>query len=451
MAKIPFTLPTIQNWSCHNCGGCCKQHAIYIRDEDKQRILSQNWENDPDLSSVTKGDSSKLFHTDGGWFSKRWTRLAHQQDGSCVFLNEDGLCRIHAKFGEDAKPLACRVYPYAFHPSGNSITVSLRFSCPSVAANVGKNVTENKKDIEELVRLTTPANFKDSPPPDLKRRTPFAWSDVLLITELLEQSIADTSVPLELTLLRSLMRMGLLEQASFEKIKGPRVRELIEIVVSAAENELTEIPDLGEPGRVAMTSFRLLVAQYSRKESFSNVTFSHRWKLMKAAVLFASGKGETISLHPNLDAVPFDVIEQPFEPIGEEEAGFLRRLLRVKLSGMHFCGRPYYHTPVIEGYYALVLLVVSIMYLARWIAAGDGRRTITREDLLLAITIADHHHGYSPALGSASAKQRVRSLAAKGDIEKLIVRYLVTNRGEFDTEIAEAQKEAEPQMDAGER
>ena len=36
-------LPLIQNWSCHNCGGCCRKHLIEITEEDRQRILAQNW------------------------------------------------------------------------------------------------------------------------------------------------------------------------------------------------------------------------------------------------------------------------------------------------------------------------------------------------------------------------------------------------------------------------
>jgi lysine-N-methylase len=428
MAKIPFTLPTVQNWSCHNCGGCCKQHAIYIREEDKQRILSQQWESDEHLGSVVKGDSSKLFHVDGGMFSKSWTRLSNQADGSCIFLNEKGLCRIHAKFGEDAKPLACRIYPYAFHPAGKTMTVSLRFSCPSVAANLGKNVSESKKDIEELIRLTTPANFRDSPAPALKRGVAVDWADALRVSELLEEAIGDDSVAFELSLARTLFWTGLLEQASYEKIKGPRVRELIELVAAASVEELPELPVQEEPSRISQTSFRLLAAQYSRKENFQQITMSYRWKLVKAALRFSAGKGETLPLHPDLKAVPFSAIEETFEPISTDDVELLRRLMRVKLKGMHFCGRPYYQTSVVEGYQALVLLVVSIMYIARWIAVGHGRRRISRDDLILAITIADHHHGYSPSLGSASAKQRVRTLATKGDLEKLVTRYVVTEQ-----------------------
>ena len=40
---LPLRLPTIQNWSCHNCSGCCRQHLIEITEEERQRILKQDW------------------------------------------------------------------------------------------------------------------------------------------------------------------------------------------------------------------------------------------------------------------------------------------------------------------------------------------------------------------------------------------------------------------------
>src|SRR5262245_45350268 len=121
MPRPPLELPTIQNWSCHNCGGCCRQHGIFITEAARVRIEKQGWGPDSGIPA-----NQPLFVKEQSWFKKPWRRLAHQPDGACVFLNEQGLCRIHAKFGEEAKPLACRIYPYAFHPAGNKLAVSLR-------------------------------------------------------------------------------------------------------------------------------------------------------------------------------------------------------------------------------------------------------------------------------------------------------------------------------------
>ncbi|HET6426488.1 MAG TPA: YkgJ family cysteine cluster protein [Planctomycetaceae bacterium] len=118
---LPLQLPTIQNWDCHNCGGCCTQHLIEVTEAERQRILAQNW---TPADGIPAGQPLFEWHAGPPW--KKRYRLAHRPDGGCVFLDDKGLCRIHAKFGEAAKPLACRIYPYAFHPQGKSVTVSLR-------------------------------------------------------------------------------------------------------------------------------------------------------------------------------------------------------------------------------------------------------------------------------------------------------------------------------------
>src|SRR6188508_152333 len=117
MTSVRLSLPVIQNWDCHNCGGCCRQHQIEITEAEYQRIVDQKW---TDADGVPAG---KVVVKAGGLLGKLRYRLAHQVDGACVFLNEQGLCRIHAKFGEAGKPLACLVYPYAFHPAGKAVAV----------------------------------------------------------------------------------------------------------------------------------------------------------------------------------------------------------------------------------------------------------------------------------------------------------------------------------------
>ena len=67
-------------------------------------------------------------------------------------------------------------------------------------------------------------------------------------------------------------------------------------------------------------------------------------------------------------------------------------------------------------------MVSFLSHIARWLAAGEGRAMLTLGDVKRALAAADHHHGYSPAIGGASARSRVRALA-KGDLPKLCVWY----------------------------
>ena len=43
MSHFSLELPTIQNWNCHSCSECCKQHGIFVTDEDKARIEKQQY------------------------------------------------------------------------------------------------------------------------------------------------------------------------------------------------------------------------------------------------------------------------------------------------------------------------------------------------------------------------------------------------------------------------
>lgn len=110
MKSFRIETPSFQNWSCQSCGECCRgYHLVRISPEEKQRIEGQDWAAadgvDPDEMIVAEGDRF---------------RLGHQSSGACVFLDDKGRCRIHARLGEPAKPLACRLYPFAIHPAGQT-------------------------------------------------------------------------------------------------------------------------------------------------------------------------------------------------------------------------------------------------------------------------------------------------------------------------------------------
>jgi lysine-N-methylase len=133
------------------------------------------------------------------------------------------------------------------------------------------------------------------------------------------------------------------------------------------------------------------------------------------------GKGLLPPLRSELKQVPFETLEQPFGwPAAADE--LFARYIRTKIRGMHFCGPAYYDMPFAEGFFALAFVVPASLYLARWLAAGDERTSITDDDLYAALAMADHHHGYSPFLGGSAARSRVRALA-KGDLPKLCVWY----------------------------
>lgn len=416
MSLPPLQLPTIQNWSCHNCSGCCRQHLIEITEEERQRILDQKWTADDGV-----GHAPVVVPHGSGLFKKSW-RLAHGSDGGCVFLNDDGLCRIHAKFGEAAKPLACRIYPYALHPAGKKVTVSLRFSCPSVVSNLGKPVSENRDELKKIERLVVPENADRILPPKISNREQLNWPDTLKIVNTLHELVTqdDESGIIE-RLYRALFVVGLIEEAKFDLIRGARMGDFLEIISEAACGE--ELPEPAQPASVMQMQFRLLVAHYARKDTVADLDagLAGRWRLFRAATKFASGRGNAMPLQDCFQEVPFETMEQPFGEIPDEFKEILTRYLSVKLQGLHFCGPAYYDIPLVEGFRSLALIVAAMCWIAKWLAASDGRSEWTTEDLSKAMTIADHHHGYSPIFGSGGFRRRVNMLAKTDDLTRVLL------------------------------
>ncbi|MCA9056570.1 MAG: hypothetical protein KDA75_22230, partial [Planctomycetaceae bacterium] len=59
----------------------------------------------------------------------------------------------------------------------------------------------------------------------------------------------------------------------------------------------------------------------------------------------------------------------------------------------------------------------------RWLAASRNHSEPTLDDVADALAMADHHHGYSPVLGTFGTRGRLRTLQRLGDIPRLIAWY----------------------------
>src|ERR1051325_595483 len=146
--SVPLrNLPLIQNWDCHACSDCCRIEAV-ITDAEKQRIEALELANDPEVAP-------KPWFEPVGWGAKNW-RLTHRPEGGCVFLTTANRCRPQERFGADAKPFVCRLFPFVLIPAGNHWRVGMRFSCPSAAANRGRPAGHAHAD------LAPPSHFPET-------------------------------------------------------------------------------------------------------------------------------------------------------------------------------------------------------------------------------------------------------------------------------------------------
>ena len=271
-----------------------------------------------------------------------------------------------------------------------------------------------------------PEGAEQIPPPEISPGQTLDWSETLQIVSRIDEQISAGSGGAFQRLVRAIKLVELIGQTRFAKIRGPRLDEFLEIVSAAAEGESPDdLSSVPEPSPVGRMQFRLLCAQYARRDTFADqeAGWRNRWRLFRTALRFTRGTGLVPPLQPEFAAVPFADLERPFGTLPPEVDEMLIRYLRVKLQGLHFCGRAYYNVPLVEGFQSLALVVPVVLWLARWLAAGQGRRQLNFDDVLRALNIADHHHGYSPAFGQSGFRGRVRLLARLDDISKLAAWY----------------------------
>jgi lysine-N-methylase len=403
--------PTGQNWSCHGCTDCCRGHLLVsVTAEEKERIERQGW------SAADGVDPAKMIvaHGLGGH------RLGHQPDGACVFLEASGRCRIHAKFGEAAKPLACRLYPLVIHPAGKKLLVGLRFSCPSAAANRGRSLAE-AAEIPQLARLVVPEDYEQIPPPPVATTSGLDWPDFLRFSRWVDFTLAAADVPMSLKLLRALHWLGAIEKGCLDQITGEGADEIIGALVRSAADKLPDVPVNSEaPSRFGQLFLRLLVLEHAQTPTVADrgVRSAYRWKMLVAACRFISSSGRTPALREGLKSVKFAEIEKSFGTLPPGAEALLTRYFRVKVQSLHFCGIAFHGRPLIEGFRNLALLYPVIVWLARWLAASDGRDRLTEADVVRAVTLVDYQYSYAPYLS-----WRTRLLHQRNDIARLCERY----------------------------
>ncbi len=426
MPRPGVILPVLQNWSCHNCGGCCREHQIGITELEKRSIEKQAWT----AADGVPSDRPLVVPFGTGH------RLNHQDDGACVFLDERGLCRIHAKFGESAKPLACQVYPYAVHPAGTSVTVSLRFSCPSVVQNLGTPVTQQRQAIELLAQRIVPKNYKIPYAPRLFNGQELDWQDFTQVQAFIERGLAESRVGFATRLMRILSWLELVEQASGDVLRSDRLGELLRLLHEASlraqpDDELPVVT----PSRIGRLMFRQLVAQLLRHDTAATAGrgFIGRLALFGEGLRYTLGRGrvpdvvDPVSVrvafsrksHDTPGRPAFRDLETPFNGRNREFDEMFARYFRVKVQGIHFCGSAYYDYSVIDGFRSLALMYPASLWVARLRAAGDGRDTLTLQDVQAALATLDHNFGYSPALGLKSSGRRIRQLSRLRQITAL--------------------------------
>jgi len=408
------TLPIAERWDCSGCGKCCRGNIVPLDDADLQRLREQRWDRHPEYRGVRTIVRQ-------GMFSGRY-RLAQRNDGTCVFLGDDGLCRIHQEYGFEKKPLVCRMYPLQLVPVGTTAYLTLRRSCPAAAADQGREMKnyrgEAKRFVKQRPRLAEPIN-----PPSIARGLRRSWKDTLLVTGAIEQLMTDERYPLVRRLAHGLRFCDLLDRCRLKKLDTPQLRELTQLLAESTPQEVGELfRERKPPSRSAAVLFRQITADYLRLHPLYIVreSWRERWRMAGAAWSFARGKGNIRRLHP-------DFPERTFEAIEEHALGHLEEAIQKPLNRYFettatsnqyvVVSRPGWS--VIEKCRALIIAYPVALWMLRYFC---GNEPPTVEHVIDMVTAIDRGQGHGPLAGRQH-RRRIASLVALGELDRIAVWY----------------------------
>jgi lysine-N-methylase len=423
MAFPPFHLPLVQNpsvpqgWDCQATGTCCKEYRIPLTAEEYVGVQMA-------AGSLDLGGHRPFRRR--GWLRPRY-ELNQKPDGTCVFLSPEGRCRIHERFGFDAKPLACRLFPFVLVPVADGWRVSLRFACPSVAASVGRPLAEHATALDDFAaRIAQREGLQGRPDGSLTRPPRFStdqdldWPALIGLVDHFLTFLRDRADPVELRWRKCLALADLLRQTPLQQLSsGDRDSTLARLVSAAAETKrdprLVSPPDA--TGRVIL---RMLASLYTRKDHGPNrgLVSQGRGALVGAVLRFARGTGAVPRMHAWMPETTFEQAEEPRGPLDPAAEEVLERYYAIKVGSFQFCGRHSFGLSFLEGLEGLgvtVPLVLWVMRLYRDIPQTDAAAK--------AIGIVDDHFGYNPLLGSLRIRWAIRILARTGDLARLIAWY----------------------------
>ncbi|MCA9047295.1 MAG: hypothetical protein KDA89_01115, partial [Planctomycetaceae bacterium] len=208
------------------------------------------------------------------------------------------------------------------------------------------------------------------------------------------------------------------------------------------------------PNRMARMMFRQQAAQSARHdtEQLARGGLSARVGLLSAALRFTLGIGQVPEMAQSASVVKvfdsaggiaadgdrqdaetggitewrtvrFADAESPFDGRQREFDELWQRYFLVKIQGIHFCGPAHYDTPLLDGFRCLSLVYPMVMWLARVRAVRYGRDRLELSDVQASLATVDHNFGYSPALGTRSALNRVALLSRMQQLMRLVGWY----------------------------
>ncbi len=394
-------LPVVEKWDCHCCGLCCHGNTIILDEDDLAKLRSQRWQQHPDFRNVKTVVRESLL---GGRHV-----LAKRADGACVFLNQEGRCRIHELHGADAKPAICQMFPLQIVALDRTVWLTTRRSCPAAAADHGRPLVEHAAPLK---RSGLAAHFTPSPkpPPAIAGRARRSWHDFLAAADVLARLTTDERLPLVRRLLHGLRFCTLLEECKVSRVKEESWDELVRSVEELAVGCGGEFfgNERQPPSRATGVVFRQLGAHFIR--AYPGFTVTGRWRerlrMLLMSTRSARGGGAVPLVHPDFPPTTFANLERPLGALDHDVIRPLDRLLETHALSKYYAavGNP---GSLVESFRSLALLYPIGLWLLRLVV---GDREPQACDVVNVVVALERGRGMGGLPRAATAMARSQQL-----------------------------------------
>jgi Fe-S-cluster containining protein len=402
VAKPDPAQVSIPRWrfSCTACGNCCRRWHVAVSAAEIARLKDLEWKPEDAVSET-------ITTTINGY-----PYLAHQDDGACVYLDSvTNLCKIHKRFGFDAKPKGCRIYPLNISTTfKGEFSVIPRLDCPGARENAGKPIERSRRQIRNYVEeLGLDGGFEDYLLDDFDQKT------LVAVTRSLFDRVLNS------------------EEMTFP--------EKMQVLLGAAHRLPNLGPDfLREDLDTIAPTFYPRIASDVREQKLHRLYSFERWRFLSVLICFLRRDEEMIgqgirarlartltttkiffaraslrglgSEHPDASLNTRVIFTKPIANLDGIEWNLVSALFRLRIQAYQFFGSTMYYQPYFRGLRALTFAFPLILAAAKWSAlARDPERCELRsEDLDYAVGVIDHSLGRSALLGTTFFKVLVKQM-----------------------------------------
>ncbi len=401
-----FLFHTDQSWTCLGCGECCGMWDIPVTKKEKERIESLDvpgfdFENETFFTPDPK--SPGIF-------------LIKKKNGKCAFLDDDdGLCAIHKKHGENVKALACRLYPFhLLHWKDGKISVSFRFDCKAVSRNSGRSITQQTRQMrnfsKELERgLKSNAKYN--------KKTKSSLRDLRMIADTYKEIMLDenSSLAAKLHYAASLLEFHSSRANSSFVVNVDNTFKSDTMTYLKENSPLFEITILAapQPDKLQNAVFNYILTGYVRvDETEVGKSVLKRFPRAKLILSIIAGGGSLASINPKC---PDTSGQYPLETLSAstippEWEHLMTRHAAAHLASLHMCGSPGLNLSFEEGMRHLLLMQPITLAIAAMILSGPQKQDSMTPELAVAdaIRITDHTFYRSPFFSMKHVKTMIK-------------------------------------------